>query len=276
MKKIIGVLVFVGVVIALLFVLGPKSSDEVKEQLADSPKNSTYVIDGQSVTLKDGIETHEAALGSASVVTTRLFGEPVLGDVTGDGLLDAVSFLTQERGGSGSFFYAVAAIQSEGGFQGTNAILLGDRITPNTISIQDGLAAVNFADRKPSEPMTAKPSLGVTKYLLVKYGVLSEIQPLEVGESVFYGNLVMGHEARTFKSCAEKTDYWVMGDSPAYRDLTGAYNTNAATATDPYAPVYIVISGKIVPAPEDGFGADYKNAITVKELITVPKGGVCN
>jgi hypothetical protein len=45
---------------------------------------------------------------------------------------------------------------------------LGDRIAPQNISINNGLIVVNYAERKSGEPMSAQPSIGVTKTFRVK------------------------------------------------------------------------------------------------------------
>lgn len=58
---------------------------------------------------------------------------------------------------------------------GTNAILLGDRIAPQNISIDKGKIMVNYAARKQSEPFTVQPSVGITRYFEVKDSVLTEV-----------------------------------------------------------------------------------------------------
>jgi len=62
-------------------------------------------------------------------------------------------------------------------YKGTNAILLGDRIAPQTTEIKNGQVIVNYADRAAGEPMTARPSVGVSKYLKVEGTTLVEAQP---------------------------------------------------------------------------------------------------
>lgn len=69
----------------------------------------------------------------------------------------------------------VAALQTETGYQGTNAVFLGDRIAPQSILIQNGQVVVNYADRKPGEPFTTAPSVGITKTLKVDNGMLAEV-----------------------------------------------------------------------------------------------------
>lgn len=142
-------------------------------------KNATYVIEGQPVTLTNGISKVPAAPGSASEVTTTYFGNEATGDLNGDGVPDVAFILTQNGGGSGTFYYVVAALKIAGGYQGTNAILLGDRIAPQTTEIRNGQLTVNYADRKPSDSMTTQPSVGVSKYLAVqKDGTLTETTPV--------------------------------------------------------------------------------------------------
>ncbi|MDA0302560.1 MAG: hypothetical protein O2822_08540, partial [Chloroflexi bacterium] len=106
--------------------------------------------------------------------TTRVFGNQATGDLDGDGQADVAFVLTQSPGGSGTFFYAAAALRTATGSRGTNAVLLGDRIAPQTTRIVDGLIEVNYAERKAGEPMTAQPSVGVTKRLRVVDGKLVE------------------------------------------------------------------------------------------------------
>ena len=137
-------------------------------------KNATYLIEGSFITLTDGIFEMEAAPGSATKITTRYFGNEAIGDLNKDGKNDIAFLLTQSTGGSGTFFYLVAALQTTSGVEGTNAIFLGDRIAPQNTTIQNGIITVNYADRNPGEPFTTQPSLGVSKYLKVNDSVLIE------------------------------------------------------------------------------------------------------
>jgi heat shock protein HslJ len=125
-----------------------------------------YKIDGSVVKLENGVSETEAAPGSASKVVTRYFGNLAQGDLTGDGTVDLAFLLTQETGGSGIFYYLVAAIQqADGRYSGTSGVLLGDRIAPQTTEIRDGKVIVNYAVRKAGEPMTTRPSEGKSMVL---------------------------------------------------------------------------------------------------------------
>jgi hypothetical protein len=143
---------------------------------ATDPKNASYTIEGQTVTLVNGEAEVPAAPGSATMVTTTLFGEPTAGDLDGDKVPDAAVMLVQSPGGSGTFYYEAAALNRGGIYAGTNAILLGDRIAPQTTQVSGGVITVNYAERASGEPMTAQPSVGVSKYFQVENDRLAEVQ----------------------------------------------------------------------------------------------------
>jgi hypothetical protein len=91
------------------------------------------------------------------------FGNEAEGDLNNDGVADAAFLVVSSSEGSGTFYYVAAALGTSQGYQTTNTVFLGDRIAPQTTQIVGGTVVVNFADRKVNEPMTAKPSVGVTK-----------------------------------------------------------------------------------------------------------------
>ncbi len=138
-------------------------------------KDATYMIDGQPITLKNGLAETEITPDSASKLVTRYFGNDAMGDLNGDGKDDKAFLLTHETGGSGTFYYIAVALAGDSGYQGLNALLLGDRIAPQTTEIKDGKVIVNYADRRADEPMTASPSIGVSKYFQVLNSQLAEI-----------------------------------------------------------------------------------------------------
>lgn len=138
-------------------------------------KDATYMIDGAPFTLVNGVAETEAAPGSASKITTNYFGNEVEGDLNGDGVSDIAFLLTQSGGGSGTFYYVIAALKTDTGYEGTNAVLLGDRIAPQTTEYKDDGVIVNYAIRKAGEPMTTPPSVGVSKYFKMVNGELSEV-----------------------------------------------------------------------------------------------------
>lgn len=126
-----------------------------------------FTIKGEEVTLVDGISVIPFAPGSASVSTIRYFGNDFTHDIDGDGDMDVVFLVTEEGGGSGTFFYVVGAIKEEEGYRGTQAMFLGDRVAPQSISAGDGTQViVNYSDRAVGEPMSTAPSVGKSMHLL--------------------------------------------------------------------------------------------------------------
>jgi len=178
MKKIIviavPVLVAVFVVFGILWGLTGTSSEET----SGGYKNATYSVEGSDVTLVNGEASVPSAPGSASQTVTKYFGNEAKGDLNGDGLPDVAFLITQSGGGSGTFYYVVAALQGIDGYKGTNAVLLGDRVAPQTTEIEDGILTVNYADRAAGEPMSTQPSVGVSKYLEIENGKLVESTPV--------------------------------------------------------------------------------------------------
>jgi hypothetical protein len=141
--------------------------DRIGTSTLQSFKDSTYLIDGQPVTLVNGAAESEIATGSAEKQITKYFGNEATGDLNGDRLDDVAFLLTQDNGGSGTFYYVIAALRTDNGYQGTNAIFLGDRIAPQSTEINNGVITVDYADRKAGEPFTTQPSVGVSKYFKI-------------------------------------------------------------------------------------------------------------
>jgi hypothetical protein len=183
MKKILLSTVAIVVLVGVYIIWEPNTTTTVTSDPQAIPdvittpastdyRNATYMIDGQTVTLVDGLAESEAAPGSASIVTTRYFGNERTLDLNGDGVDDVAFILTQESGGSGVFFYAVGAIATDNGYAGTDGFLLGDRIAPQSTDISQNLrhknvVVFNYFDREPTESFSDSPSVGKSVYLKV-------------------------------------------------------------------------------------------------------------
>jgi hypothetical protein len=180
MNKVNG---FVAVIVVLFFIgnaVGMEDETRISFMMAramsGSLLNAVYIIEGKEVRLVDGHHEEQAAPGSVIKVKTSVFGKPVYGDLDGDGDEDAALFLVQDPGGSGIFYYVAAALKAGDGYSGTNVVLMGDRIAPQTLKIQDGVIIANYNERRPDEPMAAPPSVGKTKYLAVRNGRLEKMK----------------------------------------------------------------------------------------------------
>lgn len=144
--------------------------------LAADPLSASYEVEGVTITLTNGRAETRVEEGSATMVSTEIFGEPVYGDIDGDGDEDAGVLIKQEPGGTGTFYYVAAAINNDGNYEGTNAILLGDRVAPQNIQVSGGSVIANYADRGVDEPMTAEPTVGKTLYTKFDKGRITEVQ----------------------------------------------------------------------------------------------------
>lgn len=154
MKKIITVIVLVVIIIGAFIVLRQFDTGDASVKVADY-KSIDYSIEGKLVKLGG---------------TTQYFGNELKTDLNDDGREDAVFLVTQNNGGSGTFYYAVAALNTPNGYVGSDGYFLGDRVAPQTTEVSrnpqhKNVVVVNYADRRPSEPITARPSVGKSAYL---------------------------------------------------------------------------------------------------------------
>jgi hypothetical protein len=143
---------------------------------AVSPASASYRIGGHVVALHEGRNDEPAAPGSAALHTTAVWGTPVAADLDGDGDQDAVLIIATEPGGSGTFYYVAVAELDGGRYLGSAAVMLGDRIAPQGVTFADGVVTVDYAERRPGEPMSTAPSVGVSKRFVYRNG---RLQPLE-------------------------------------------------------------------------------------------------
>ncbi len=181
MKKLAPAIITVIVIAAGVYYLNSTPHQESASQAPPANqrsfdgRNATFSINDNAITLVDGAAESPAAPGSASKVVTRYFGNEATGDLNGDGSQDVAFLVTQDGGGSGLFYYAVVALKTADGYRTTNAFFIGDRISPQStyIPMNSMELHVNYAERKPGEPMTAQPSVGAVKLLKVtSHGVL--------------------------------------------------------------------------------------------------------
>lgn len=172
-KSIVYVIGIIIIGIALYF--GLRGNAPVQGRVPFDARNSSFRVEGVPVTLVDGVAVTEIASMPGVNITTRYFGNGVSHDLDNDGREDAVFLVTQDGGGSGTFFYVVAVLNTVSGYVGSGSYLLGDRIAPQSTNIDEGVTAqgtmrknvivVNYAVRKSSEPMTTAPSVGKSVWL---------------------------------------------------------------------------------------------------------------
>ena len=267
----------------ILFVLGTSmtlagdggDAAGLSQTVAADPLNATYTIGVKEIRLVGGRSELQTAPGSVIRTKTLAFGKPVYGDLDGDGDEDAAMIITQDPGGSGTFYYIGAALGVKGGYRGTNAVLLGDRVTSLKVDIRNGVIFIDYRDRRPEESMAIPPSIGKSAYLTLKNGHLTAIRPLTEGEQVLQGWVTIGHEVRSFAPCSQTDESWLIGNSPALSAIVTAYREMLPKPT-PYTPLFMVLAGKVTAPVTSCFGADYTAAFYATQLVRVPSEGSCD
>lgn len=164
---ILGVLVG-AVAIAGFIRFNFTSGGDVVSDRKSSPEISdlTITIGTQEFAMSDGVAVIPPSQGSETANTLRLIGAPVMGDSDvgdsdvgdsdGDGNPDAALLVQHDPGGSGTFYYAVVAINDGGSYRASNALLLGDRIEPRAVEFADGRFVYTYAERKPGDSMSER------------------------------------------------------------------------------------------------------------------------
>ncbi len=148
-----------------------KNQEEVQANQADDPKNLSYIINDQVVSLLDGQAITETAEGIS--LTTKIWAETPTGDLNDDDQTDTAIILTQSSGAD-TYFYLAAALKTDQGYSGTNAILLGDRIVPHKADITDGILSIYY-NQEAAEDVLAEQAGGLSKKLEYRTGQLWEI-----------------------------------------------------------------------------------------------------
>ena len=240
---------------------------------ADTPENATYLIENDWIQLENGLAEWQAAPGSASKIKVALFEAITYGDLNYDQDEDAVIILTYQGGGSGTFYYVAAAFHKDGKYYGTNGIWFGDRISQPSIKIQNGLITIEYWDRGINEPMTAAASVLHSRYFMLEDLRLTEIKLAE-NEQIYQGLLTIGNEVRSFLPCGEKELLWLAGKSPAIDTIITAYEKTMA-GFPPYTAVFVILSGSKTALSAEGFGADYREALSVSQLARIWQKGNC-
>lgn len=138
------------------------------------PLNFTYDIEGERIVLVDGTSTVDIVPGSAEKLETTVFDKPAIGDLNNDNKNDAGILLVQDSGGTGLFYYIVAVTNEFGVIKNTNSVFIGDRIEPLSIDIKNNKIVFVYVDRNLNEPMTAEPTVKITKVFKVMNNELKE------------------------------------------------------------------------------------------------------
>ena len=220
------------------------------------PQNATYVIENVAVTLING---KAESNNQNTKTTTKIFGDPTIGDLNGDAKNDAAIMITQDMGGSGTFYYVAAAINTNSGARGTNAVFLGDRIAPQNIEIKNSQIIANYADRNPGQAMSTEPSLAVSTYL--------SLDGLVLKKSVASTQLV------TYLISKEATTKYCNGADMNSAGYQKTITEEKSTSTSEINPTKVRIIKTVLNAATTGMCKSVMNQLDITEnngTVTIP------
>ncbi|MEK7177069.1 MAG: hypothetical protein AAB719_02155 [Patescibacteria group bacterium] len=138
------------------------------------PSNATFTFDGEAVTLRDGQSEEAVVPGSAVMEETLLLDKFAYGDINSDGKEDTLLLLARYGAGSGTFIYLAAVVSGPVTYRGTEAVFIGDRVTPQSISVNGSTATVKYLDRKSDEALAAEPTVLTSKQFTYRNGGFQE------------------------------------------------------------------------------------------------------
>lgn len=144
------------------------------EDLSNDIFNTSYLIKGETLTSIDGIIEKEIDARIESKIVINVIDSNTRGDLNDDGQEDTVVLLNYDGGGSRTFFYIAVALKIDTAYKGTNAILIGEHIDLPKIEIINKKIIVNYFEREKNEPITATPTIKVTREFFVENLELKE------------------------------------------------------------------------------------------------------
>ena len=181
MRKIVIIIVVIGA-LAILYAMRDSSSVKDADKTTTSknsnfrpdPSNGTFMIDNESITLSAGRNETQITPTSALVEETVLLDKFAYGDVNADDKEDTALLLARYGGGSGTFIYVAVFVSGPVTYRGSDALFIGDRVAPQSISINNGIVTVDYLDRGPDEAFAAEPTIPTSKQFIYKNGEFVE------------------------------------------------------------------------------------------------------
>lgn len=185
-KIIILIIIVVLVIVAGIVYFLSIDKDEWREEIPFDIFNATYIIEEGEYPLVDGRLEENIFDGIDVRVKAEVWDiRPGIGDLNGDGVDEIALIIAREilgynvKGKYGGKFYflAVALDDRESGkVVGTNAIIIGERVAVESVSVDEGVIIVDYLARKDGEPVTVEPTIKSVKRFVLNEGVLEEVE----------------------------------------------------------------------------------------------------
>lgn len=181
MRKIIIILIIVAAAIFLFITRSASPTDKIEttafgenDVFRPDPSNATFIFDDGPITLSAGRNEGNIISGSALVEETVLLDKFAYGDINADGKKDTTLFLARYGSGSGTFIYLAAFVSGPVTYRGSKAVFIGDRIAPQSISINGEMVTAEYLDRGADEALAAEPTIPASKQFVYKNGEFQE------------------------------------------------------------------------------------------------------
>jgi hypothetical protein len=120
-------------------------SGVMSSQLSDSALGSLAyripVLSGQAVTLQNGEWAGDSGIVGRQTVSIIASAQ---GDMSGDGVADAVVMLLTDPGATGKFFDLVPVTAASGAPRVGRATSIGDRVRPETLWVSNGVVTLRL------------------------------------------------------------------------------------------------------------------------------------
>lgn len=225
----------------------------------------------QSVTLRDGKWAGEAAVEGGNSIPAAYLSSHLTtsGDIDGDGSPETVAVVVTTTGGSGSFFNLVVFAAADAGHEQVAIRFLGDRPRIRTLEIDEGILRMVSIEHDEDDAMCCPTQRIDREFILAGKQLEVAAERLSGPLERTWGYLVWSHEARTFKTCDNEREGWVI-DFMKRQSLAELYEE---FATEPYAPVFVDLEGRWIDAPAAGFATDFDKAFEVTDVFRVEREG---
>ena len=175
MKKIIVIIVILVAAVLLYAMRDKPTVGEVRTPQTSKngtfhpdPSSATFTFDDGPITLS--MERNESASGEE----TTLLNKFAYGDINADDKEDTALLLARYGDGAGTFIYLGTYVSGPVTYRGSKVIFIGDRIAPQSISINGGVVTVEYLDRRPDEALATEPTVPVSKQFVYRNGEFQE------------------------------------------------------------------------------------------------------
>ena len=138
----------------------------------DQLRNAEYHLpllgdEDTAIRLVDGMGTLVYGEGATERVHVGLIDDrAAFGDLDGDGIADAAVVAYVNSGGSGTFIYLIAVLDRDGAPVQAAHALLGDRVRPQSLTIQGGEIQVEALAHGPEDPMCCPSVIDTRAFVL--------------------------------------------------------------------------------------------------------------